>query len=71
MLSPIVIGSLVRTGVYVLGEWKPMFLGKVRSISSDQTLAEVDVMSLHGGAPRVHLEQISQLRLEPNEAQIA
>jgi hypothetical protein len=51
--------------VYVCNEWKPMNLGVVVAISNDGQLARVDTMSLHGGAPWVHNEQISHLRKEP------
>ena len=45
------IGDRVRTGVYVLNEWVPMALGIVTNVSSDGASVEVDIMSLHGGAP--------------------
>ncbi len=56
-------GDTVRTGVYVCGEWKPMYLARVTRIIDDQ-LCEVDKMSLHGGAPWLQIEQISYLRKE-------
>lgn len=62
------VGDRVRTGVYVCNEWKPMHLGIVTSQSNDGTLSNVDIMSLYGGAPRIHLEQTSHLRLEPTKA---
>ena len=68
MSNEIKVGSVVRTGVYVIGEWRPMWLGTVTGISNDGTLATVDVGSMHGCAPNVHLEQISHLRLEPANA---
>lgn len=58
------VGDRVRTGVYVCGEWVPMTLGVVTSISGDGTLANVDVMGLHGGRPWIRLEQVSHLRKE-------
>ena len=70
MVEQIRVGDRVRTGVYVLGDWKPCSVGYVVSVSNDGILAEVDVMSLHGGAPWVRLEQISHLRKEPPNGQI-
>jgi hypothetical protein len=64
-MDSINIGDRVRTGVYVMGEWRPSSSGIVVSKSSDGTLADVDIMSLHGGRPWVRTEQISQLRKEP------
>ena len=60
------VGDTVRTGVYVCGEWRPMWLGKVGGISNDGTLASVDIGTMHGCAPNVHTEQISHLRREPD-----
>ena len=56
------IGDKVKTGVYVLNEWKPMHTGIVVEQSSDRTLSEVDIMSLHGGAPWIHTERTDHLR---------
>jgi len=70
MSSEIVIGSVVRTGVYVCGEWRPMWLGTVTGISNDETLATVDIGTMHGCAPNVRLEQKSHLRLEPPNAAV-
>lgn len=64
MYEPIKVGDKVRTGVYVCGEWKPMWLGMVTGMSHDGTLASVDVGTMHGCAPRVHTEQVSHLRHE-------
>lgn len=58
------VGDRVRTGVYICGEWKPAFLGIVVDQSFDGTISSVDVMSLHGGRPRIHLETTSHLRLD-------
>ena len=58
------IGDKVRTGVYVLGEFKPMWLGEIKSFSSDGTLAVVDRGSMHGCRPIISTEMISHLRLE-------
>jgi len=60
------IGDRVRTGVYVMNEWRPSSSGIVVGKSADGTLAQVDIMSLHGGAPWVRTEQISHLRKEPH-----
>ena len=62
------VGSRVRCGVYVGGVWRPSSLGIVVSQSFDGTVSGVDVMSLHGGAPWVHQQATSHLRLEPAEA---
>lgn len=43
------IGQRVWTGVYVLGKWQRMALGVIVAIHSGYY--DVDVMSLHGGAP--------------------
>ena len=58
------IGDVVRTGVYVCGEFKPMWLGRIVNISNDGTLALVDKGTMHGCAPIKHWEQISHLRKE-------
>ena len=60
----IAVGDTVKTGVYVSGEWRPIWLGKVIAISNDGTLASVDVGSMHGCARNVHTEQTSHLRRE-------
>jgi hypothetical protein len=60
------VGDRVRTGVYVCGEWKGMYLGIItRRI--DAQLVEVDVGSLHGCKPWKHIEQESHLRMEKND----
>jgi hypothetical protein len=57
------VGDKVRTGVYVCGEWKGMWIGIItRRI--DSQLVEVDIGSLHGCAPRKQIEQETHLRLE-------
>jgi hypothetical protein len=56
------IGDKVRSGVYVLGEWRPMHIGIVVSQTADGSVSGVDRMSLHGGAPWVVHEQTSHLR---------
>lgn len=62
------VGDVVRTGVYVCGEFRPMWLGTVVDISNDEALALVDTGTMHGCARRAHWEQISHLRKEyPNE----
>lgn len=55
------VGDKVHTGVFVCGEWMPVCVGRVVQIVDDQ-LINVDVMSLHGGAPWVKLEQASHCR---------
>ena len=61
------VGDRVRCGVYVGGEWRPLSLGVVVGQSFDGTVSDVDVMSLHGGAPWVRKEVTSHLRLEADE----
>jgi hypothetical protein len=56
------VGDMVRTGVYVLGEWRSSYSGRVVRLSADGTTAEVDVMSHHGGRPWIHFEATSHLR---------
>lgn len=56
------VGDMVQTGVYVLGEWRGIYTGRVVQQSSDGTTCQVDVMSHHGGRPRVHFEETSHLR---------
>lgn len=56
------LGDKVKTGVYVLDEWKPMYTGIVVDQSFDRTISQVDVMSLHGGAPWIHAERTDHLR---------
>ena len=68
MDNEIKVGDRVRTGVYVLGDWVPMSPGIVTELSADKSLALVDVMSLHGGAPWIRHEQTSHLRKEPANA---
>lgn len=59
------VGDKVRTGVYVCGEWKPMWLGTVTGMSNDGTTASVDIGSMHGCAPNMRFEQTAHLRREP------
>ncbi len=59
------IGDKVRSGVYVLNEWRPMHTGIVVSQTADGSVSGVDRMSLHGGAPWVVQEQTSHLRKIP------
>ena len=56
------VGDMVQTGVYVLGEWRGVYTGRVVQQSSDGATCQVDVMSHHGGRPRVHFEATSHLR---------
>lgn len=64
--NEIKVGDMVRTGVYVLGEWRPSYLGRVVRMSGDGSVSEVDVMGHHGGAPWIRLEQTSHLRKMEN-----
>lgn len=43
------VGDHVRTGVYVLGEYRPMEDGYI--VATHSGYCDVDVMSHHGGAP--------------------
>jgi hypothetical protein len=63
MTDEIRVGSRVRCGVYVLGEWVPMHVGIVTRDHGDGSY-DVDRMSLHGGAAWVHRER--NVRLEPS-----
>lgn len=56
------IGDKVETGVFVLGEWKPLYAGIVIDQSTEGSLSKVDIMSLHGGAPWIILKETSNLR---------
>lgn len=71
MSGNIQVGDRVRTGVSVCGEWQPMAEGIVKWVSADGSIADVDVMSLHGGAPWIRTEATSSLRKEPSAAQPA
>jgi hypothetical protein len=59
--TSIKVGDIVTTGVYVLGEWKEMQQGVVVSQSSDGSVSDIDVMSLHGGQPWIRKEATSHL----------
>ncbi|MCF1193592.1 hypothetical protein LRR18_18555, partial [Mangrovimonas sp. AS39] len=52
------IGDKVETAVFVAGKRFPMHIGIVTSISSDRTLAEVDIMALCKGAAWIVTERI-------------
>jgi hypothetical protein len=69
-MDDINIGDRVRVGVYVMNEWRPMQVGIVVSKSSDGTLADVDIMGLHGGRPWVNTERVNHLRKEPPPNQV-
>lgn len=56
------VGDMVKTGVYVLGEWRGCYTGRVVQQSSDGSTSQVDVMSHHGGWPWIHFEVTSHLR---------
>ena len=55
------IGDKVKTGVYVLNKWVPMYTGVVVDQSIDGSISNVDVMRLHGGAPWIHKERTDHL----------
>lgn len=56
-------GSIVTTGVYVCGEYKPMYKGVVVNVSTDGTVCAVDIGSIHGARKWLVYEATSQLRL--------
>jgi hypothetical protein len=56
------VGDKVRTGVYVIGEWRPIGCGVVVSQSDDGSVSVVDKMALFGGAPWCVQEATSNLR---------
>ena len=60
------IGDKVKTGVYVLNKWAPLYTGIVVDQSIDRSVSDVDVMSLHGGAPWIHKERTDHLRKVEN-----
>lgn len=64
MSERIKVGDTVRTGVYVLGEFRQMWLGTVTDVSTDGTLASVDIGTIHGCAVNIRVEQVSHLRTE-------
>ena len=59
------VGDKVMTGVFVLGRFQPMSPGIVTAQTPDGTVSDVDVMSLHGGAPWIRKEATSHLQLIP------
>ena len=66
-MSKIKVGDTVRTGVYVCGEFRPMWVGKVIGISIDGSVASVDIGSMHGCRPIIRTEATCDLRHEPEE----
>jgi hypothetical protein len=61
-LTEITVGDKVETAVFIGMERKPMSIGIVVSQSADKSLSDVDIMSLHGGAPWVVTEATIHLR---------
>jgi hypothetical protein len=53
-------GTKVQCGVYVMGEFRPTYIGKVVSVESGYY--KVDIMSLHGGAPWVVTYSCGEVR---------
>lgn len=55
------VGDKVYTGVFVCGEWRRMASGIITKVGG---CYEVDVMSLHGGAPwltyHTHIEHFTE-----------
>ena len=62
-MSQIKVGSKVQCGVYVLGEYVPTCEGIVVKQSSDGSVSQVDVTSLHGDAHWLIWEATEHLRL--------
>lgn len=56
------IGDKVVTGVFVLGEFKPVYTGIVVAQNCDGTVSDVDVGSITGGRPWIHKESTCLLR---------
>ena len=56
------IGDKVQTGVFIMDDFIEMYSGIVVGQSPDGTISDVDVMSLHGGAPWIKKEQTTHLR---------
>ncbi len=53
-------GQKVQCGVYVCGEYRPTYTGVVTQVYSGY--CDVDIMSLHGGAPWIVKQPNSHLR---------
>lgn len=62
MSLPFPIGSRVMTGVFVMNQWHPMHPGIV--VADHNGYCDVDVMSLHGGAPWIHSLPYNYLRAD-------
>ena len=61
-------GAVVQTGVYVCNEWRPMWTGKVLSVSVDGSTAVVDRGSMFGCRPIVETHETRYLRLAEKSA---
>ena len=59
------VGQLVMTGVYIGCEWHAMAVGRIVAVHSGY--CDVDVRSLHGGAPWIVQKTNTELR--PNQPQ--
>lgn len=57
------IGDKVYTGVYVGRKYIKMSPGIIVDQSSDGSVSDVDIMSLHGGAPWIIKERTDHLCL--------
>ena len=67
-MEAIKVGDMVRTGVYVCGEWRACNSGQVVAQSQDGTVSQVDIGSPHGCAPWTYTEATSHLRkIEGNQ----
>ena len=62
MTTDIVVGDMVRLGIWVCGEWQPMQLGKV--VTTQGGFIEADVMGIHGGAPWIFSSSVFHHMLE-------
>ena len=63
------VGDTVKTGVYVLGQFKPMHTGVVVHQSDDRSVSWVDVGSLRGCQPWLRIEVTSQLHIFTEETE--
>lgn len=61
-MKSIQIGDMVRLGVFVCNEWRPMSLGKVVAVRDGYI--EADVMGIHGGEPWIQMCQHGHYMLE-------
>jgi len=56
------IGDMVMTTVTVMGEQIPRLKGRVVKMTADKSVAGIDIMSHHGGAPWIVFEATESLQ---------